>query len=144
MNEPQWWRDLLERLVRNLLQALAPALTIVASTGGMPDFATTFEMAFCVAALTVLKYVAALTADEGDPWYWRLADRAASAAAAGAVALLPVEWSGAISAIDWAVIGRGALGSAVLALIMLYATPPALSVARSARMAMDDEPEHRA
>jgi peptidoglycan/LPS O-acetylase OafA/YrhL len=144
MNDPQWWRDLLERLIRNLLQALTPALTILASTGGMPDFATIFMMAFAVVVLTLLKYVSALTADDGDAWYWRVLDRAASAGAGGALALIPAEWTGGFGGVDWAAVGAATLGSALLALVMLYGTPPSMSVDRATRMLDDDEPDHRA
>lgn len=131
MNDPQaLLRDLLERLVRNLIQALTPALLIVASSGQMPDLPALGLALFAVVALTTLKYLANLTSATDAPWYVQATDRALSAAAAGALAFIPADWSGALSAVEWGSLGLAALGSAGMALVMLYGAPPSQGVPR--------------
>lgn len=131
MNDPQvLLRDLLERLVRNLVQALTPALLIVSSSGQMPDLPALGLALFAVVVVTALKYLAALTSAADSPWYVQAADRALSAAAAGALAFVPADWTGSFGAVDWGALGLAALGSAGMALVMLYGAPPSQGVPR--------------
>jgi hypothetical protein len=130
MNDPQaLLRDLLERIVRNIIQALTPALLIVAS-GGLPDLPALGLALFAVVVVTVMKFLAGITASEDSSWLAKAADRAIPAAAAGALAFIPADWSGSLGAVDWAALGLAALGSAGMALVMLYGAPPSQGVSR--------------
>lgn len=147
LDDVQWYRDLLERLVRNLLQALSPALILLASSGNLPDVTATLGMLLVVFLWTLGKYLTSLTADPDSPWYVQVADRVLSAAAAGGLALIPADWTGSLGALDWTQVGYAALGSAGVALVMLYGTPPSAGTTRASRLSLDEddhEPEHRA
>lgn len=147
LDDVQWWRDLAERLVRNLLQAMSPSLILLAASGNLPDLVGTLTMLFVVFVYTLGKYLMALTADPDSPWYVQIADRVVSAGAAGALTMIPSGWTGTLGSVMWGQVGYAALGSMGMALVMLYGVPPTQATSRAERgieWPEDEEPKHRA
>lgn len=133
-SSPLWWRDLLERLIRNEIQILSPIFAVVASTGRGADWQAVGWAALVVLTWTTVKFMAGITADPTAPWWLQVLDRAGSAAAGALLAVVPENLHG----IDWPLVGWSTLGSVVMALFMFYGTPP------SKGAVVDHKPEHLA
>lgn len=127
METYSFWRDILERTWRNVLQTAAPIIAVMASSGQPFDPGKAFVAIAAVIFYTIVKGVAGITVDVTAPLWAQLADRAGSAVAATLLAFLPEtamhswsDWAG----VDWAVVGWAALGSAVLAVVTYWTNPP--------------------
>lgn len=113
------WRDLVERVVRNLLQTLTPLL---ASTP--LDWWGVGRAALTVVVWTVAKWATGWVTPPDAPWWRQLVERIGSAVAASLLVTIPASWTGDPYALEWSTIAANAAAAALLALLMLYATPP--------------------
>jgi hypothetical protein len=125
-----FWRDLLERIIRNVLQTALPIVSAVAATGKGVDLAMTAVALGAVVVFTFLKGVAGVVVPADAPLSVQLLDRAGSAVAATLLAFLPeaalhswADWA----SVDWKAVALAAGGSAVAALVSFYGAPPALA-----------------
>jgi hypothetical protein len=130
MESYDFWRDVAERVVRNLLQTLTPILAVMVSDGSVPDVAAVALACVTVVAYTVLKNVAGVSAGADSALWVQLVDRAASAAAATLIAFVPealmTSWASWAS-VDWTAAALAAGASAALAVVSFFYTPPALA-----------------
>lgn len=140
-------RDLYERITRNVLQAMGPALVATASSGSPLAWQSLLLSTGYVVVLTALKFLLDWTAAADAPWWLRLLDRVGSAAAASVLAVAPLDWPGWSRLTElWPMVGWSALASSVLALIMFVGAPPGADRARHRlqREPDDSDPRHRA
>lgn len=125
-----FWRDLLERIIRNVLQTALPIVSAVAATGKGVDFGMVSVALVAVVVFTLLKGVAGVVVPADAPLGVQLLDRAGSAVAATLLAFLPEaalhSWSD-WAAVDWKAVALAAGGSAIAALVSFYGAPPALA-----------------
>jgi hypothetical protein len=109
-------RDIGARALRNALQTMLPLLAL--ASAGRIDGAS--AAAVCAAAgiaaiVSVLKSASGLQADPAAPLATQLLERALAAAAGSALALVPLDLTGVLSA-DWVAIGTAVVGAAALSL----------------------------
>lgn len=138
-----WWRVVLERASRQAAQTAVPILaTVVASAGhvDIPAMAVALVGAVAVTvAKSALQEISGVHADPGDPILVQVVDRALPAAAGVLVGFVPVDAAG-ILAVHWSDVAAAAVSAAVISIVAVYATPPAVvrhPDARQARHASD-------
>jgi len=129
-----WGQNVLERAVRQGLQAVAPILAVVVASGNGLDFGTTALAVGVAMALSVVKAFAGLTVDAEGPLWKQLAERSLSTTAATLLAFLPADWIDWAS-IDWSKALWASVAAGVLAVVMFYATPPAMAVPKDRKTA---------
>jgi hypothetical protein len=118
-------RETLSRAVRQVLQTLIPTLLIVASgTVTGISVRAVAVLALMTALVTVLKAIAGVKATASSPAWVQLVDRAGAAAAGTALGYLTIDGGGVVASVDWQAAAIATAGSAILAVVMAYATPP--------------------
>ncbi|HEY5956093.1 MAG TPA: hypothetical protein VIV60_06055 [Polyangiaceae bacterium] len=129
MESYSFWRDLLERIIRNLLQTALPIAAGVAATGKGLDLGMTSLALATVVVYTLIKGLLNVIPPEGASLGVQILDRVGSAVAATFIAFVPegtlaswADWAH----VDWKAVGLAALGSAATALVQFYLAPPAL------------------
>jgi hypothetical protein len=122
-----WWRNVLERAVRQALQVAAPILAAVVASGNGLDAKATIGAIVVAVALTVLKAVAGVRLDANASKVAQLVDRAGSALAVALLAFLPIDWADWAS-VDWSKALTAAVAAAVLAVVQFYAGPPRFAI----------------
>jgi len=121
LSSSAWWRDLGERVVRNVVQTMGPVIGAMLMSGAKVDAVSVAWATGAVILFTVLKTMIGLKAGPDAAWYVVWADRLGSAAAAALLALLPADL---LQVNDWRGLLLAAGGSVISSLVMLYATPP--------------------
>lgn len=122
------WRDLLERAIRNEVQAVMPVLVAAAGSGAEIHFVTVAMSVLVVLMWTTAKFFLEWTTTPAAPLWLRLLDRVGSAVAAALIAMIPASWDGTLSAVDWPAVGRAVFAAAAISLIMFYWAPPGVEV----------------
>jgi len=117
-----WWRDTGERIVRNLVQTIAPVIGAFILEGKPVTVAEVAWAAATVIAFTFLKAALNLTASPDAPWYWVWIDRVGSAAAAALLGLLPANL---VDVDNWPALLLAAGSATLTSVVMLYLAPPA-------------------
>lgn len=118
-------KDVLERVVRQLLQVYGPVLALVLTAPGAGSDIKATALALATAALfTTLKLAAGLRSEPGDPVWKVILDRAGSAAA-GVIAGAGVTDLVGLLSLDWSEVFGAAGVAAAIALLMYYMAPPA-------------------
>jgi predicted component of type VI protein secretion system len=120
-------RDVLERVIRQLLQTYGPAIYVVLTspTAASGDVKALFVALASIAVGTGLKNLARLKAAPDAPLGVVLLDRAGSAFAATLLGLGVSDLTGLLS-VDWGSKGiLAAIASALLGLLTFYGMPPA-------------------
>ena len=133
-----FWRLLLERLGRQAAQTIVPILVVLVSSGGQMDLRTVGLALVGSLAVTLGKsfFLALIEVTDGPdtPLVWRLIDRAVPAFAGVYAGLWPNEGSGFLT-IHWAASLTAAGTAAILAVVAVYATPPAVAHQAAHRLA---------
>jgi hypothetical protein len=116
-------QDLASRVVRQVLQALAPTFIVIAS-GSLQgvDLKGALILAGVTAVVTVLRWITDLRVPADAPTALQVADRALAAAAGAALGFFAGDLAG--TAIDWSGALTAAVGAGVLAVIMARTNPP--------------------
>jgi len=117
----QWIRDLVERILRNLIQALIPLLTVLAVSGAKTGWRDLALSALYVFAWTIVKALALAPFEDNITGWLASALRIASAVAASLIANVPEQFWGYN---HWDRVAYAAVGAALTSLLMLYGTPP--------------------
>lgn len=129
MEKYSFWRDLVERIVRNVLQTALPIASGIAATGKGLDLGMTSLALATVALYTLVKGLLNVTADASASLGVQVLDRVGSAIAATFLAFVP---EGALASwadwahVDWKAVGLASLGSAFTALVSFYLAPAAM------------------
>ena len=149
---PSWWRIVVERLARQAAQTAVPIIAALDISGGdvhLQDAATGIVIA-CALTLVkgILQAIANVAPANDEQWYWRWLDRAAPAFAGTFLGLIPAAEMD-LSTVPWKNVLVASVASAALAVIALYAAPPAI-VADPTTAPLDEDldshsrPRHRA
>ena len=118
-------RDTLERIARQLLQTAAPAIAVILTSPTRGDVKTTAVALASVAVFTILKAIAGLKADPGDPVWLALTDRAGSAFATLILGLGVTDVTGLL-ALDWGKALAAAAVAAATAVVAYFVAPPTI------------------
>lgn len=110
-------RDVAARALRNALQTLLPLLAL-ASAGQITGASAGAALAAAgiASGVSVLKALSGLQVDATAPLAGQLAERAGAAAAGAALAVIPLDLAGVLSA-DWRTIAVTIGGSVALSII---------------------------
>lgn len=117
-----FWRDLLERVGRQLAQTALPIVAAVGAAGSI-DVKPVFTALAGAAVLTVLKALVTVKYTPGEDALSALVDRAVPAAAGTALGMLSVDVLD-IMGVDWSAVAWAAAAAAVIAMLAYYVTPP--------------------
>ena len=136
-----WWRLILERVARQVLQTAAPILAVLAAANGL----TVQTVLTALAGPVVISLIKSLflevrqvTVDPSAPWWVQILDRAVPAAVGVYVGFVPESLRGLLT-VDWAAVSWAALSAAVLAVVAVYVAPPGLAM-----LAAQPAPKHAA
>lgn len=123
VTDATWWSDVRDRSLRNAFQVLVPLL-VLAQAGQISGLGVrnTAVAAALAAVATVLKSVAGIVADQSSSIGWQYLERGLGAAAGAALAVLPLDWAGAIS-LDWKAAATAIVSSVVLSLGTTWGVP---------------------
>jgi hypothetical protein len=115
--------DVLERVFRQLLQTVAPAVIVVLTSPTTGDARTTIVALAAVILATTVKALAGLKSSPGDPLWKVVLDRAGSAFGALLLGLGVTDLAGLIS-LDWDKALTAAAAAAATALLQYWLSPP--------------------
>lgn len=120
----EWWRAVLEASGRQALQAVIPILTLAASgtVAGIDPINVALGVGLAVAVTLARAITGAAVSDTAGPVV-KAVDRAVSAAVGAVLALMPQEPLDLLT-VEWGEAWTAAAGSAALALVMYWVTPP--------------------
>lgn len=127
-----WWRNVVERAIRQALQVAAPILAAVVASGNGLDWKATGGAIGVAVVLSVVKGVAGIRADVDSAPIIQVADRSLAAAAFTLLAFLPVTWVD-WGTVDWSKALYAALTAGVVAVVQFYFAPPALATPAARR-----------
>jgi hypothetical protein len=129
-----FWRDVLDRAVRQGVQVLTPVLLL--ASAGQIDGVSAASAAIAAGLAAVAVVLKALSGfNTGDP-----IERAVGAAAGAALAVLPLDFAGVLS-LDARAAVTSILGSVLLARAMYVTNPPATASAGAPASGSVDAPD---
>lgn len=126
LDSADYWRDLAERIGRQLAQTALPIVAVAGLSGTVSLKAVAVPL-LVAAAVTLLNSLRKVVVQPGEAVVWQLLDRAVPAAAAVLLGFVP---SAGLVSVDWKAAAYAAGAAAVTAVLAYYVTPPA-SVARA-------------
>ena len=117
-----FWRDLLERVGRQLAQTALPIVAAVGAAGRI-DVKNVVVALAGAALLTILKALATVKFTPGEDAVSALLDRAVPAAAGTVLGMLGLDVFD-VTSVDWSAALWAAAAAAVIAMLAYYVTPP--------------------
>lgn len=125
LSSARWWRDLLARAGRQIVQVVTPIVLLAATTGDITgtDWTSIFVASVLAAAITVVRALTGLRVATGTDWTLEAADRALSAGAGSLLALITTTGFSLLDA-DWGDITTAVIGSVLLALAAMVTNRP--------------------
>lgn len=131
LDTPGFWRDLGERLIRQLAQTALPIVLVVGVTTTI-DAKNLVLPLLVTAGVTVLNALRHVAVTSGEGIGWQLLDRAVPAAAGVLLGFVPISATDLFT-VDWKAAGFAAVAAAVSSVLAFYLAPPAaVAVAKAA------------
>jgi peptidoglycan/LPS O-acetylase OafA/YrhL len=124
MLQRAFWRDVLDRAVRQAFQVLVPFLTIAATAGRIDgvQLRTVATVAATAAVVVILRALSGIRVSTDAPVYLQVLDRAVAAAAGAAAGLVTADGFDLLTA-DWSAIVLSAALTALTAIANGYLSP---------------------
>lgn len=124
LTDGAWWRDVLDRALRQALQVLLPVLGLAATTGriDVKAVAAVAVVAVTQAAVVIFRALTELRASDGAPLALQVLDRAVAAAAGALLAIFTADGFDLLAA-DGRAIATSVALTVLTALGMGYLSP---------------------